>query len=132
MLRRVTIPASVDRLFGAELEPPRYVEERGEITMRYRERRVGAIREAIDRTASALEQLDRGSPWGPDLKVSDDFLTPLFRAYLGALGLPTDLMTKKSFYELAEHVPLHELDPEVGEKLDAIAAIAASAMPAET
>ena len=96
------------------------------------ERRVGAMREAIDRTASALEQLDRGSPWGPDLKVSDDFLTPLFRAYLGALALPTDLMTKKSFYELAEHVPMHELDPEVGEKLDAIAAVAASAMPADT
>ena len=95
------------------------------------ERRVGAMREAIDRTASALEQLDRGSPWGPDLKVSDEFLTPLFRAYLGALGLPTDLMTKKSFYELAEHVPLHELDPEVGEKLDAIAAVAANAMPAD-
>ena len=96
------------------------------------ERRVGAMREAIDRTASALEQLDRGSPWGPDLKVSDDFLTPLFRAYLGALGLPTDLMTKRSFYELAEHVPLDELDPEVGEKLDAIAAVAASATPSET
>lgn len=96
------------------------------------ERRVGAMREAIDRTASALEQLDRGSPWGPDLMVNDDFLTPLFRAYLGALGLPTDLMTKKSFYELAEHVALHELDPEVGEKLDAIAAVAASAMPADT
>ncbi len=96
------------------------------------ERRVGAMREAIDRTVAALEQLDRGSPWGPDLKVSDDFLTPLFRAYLGALGLPTDLMTKKSFYELAEHVPLHELDPEVGEKLDAIAAVAASARPTES
>ena len=96
------------------------------------ERRVGAMREAIDRTASALEQLDRGAPWSPDLKVSDDFLTPLFRAYLGALGLLTDLVTKKSFYELAEHVPLHELDPEVGEKLDAIAAVAASAVPAAT
>ena len=95
------------------------------------ERRVGAMREAIDRTASALEQLGRGSPWSPDLKVSDDFLTPLFRAYLGALGLPTDLMTKRSFYELAEHVPLHELDPEVGEKLDAIAAVAAGANSAE-
>ena len=36
-------------------------------------------------------------------------------------------MTKKSFCELAEHVPPDELDPEVGEKLDAIAAVAASA-----
>ena len=33
-------PRRFDRLFGRELEPPRYVEERGEITMGYRERRV--------------------------------------------------------------------------------------------
>ena len=79
-----------------------------------------------------MERLGRGSPWDSNTKVSDDFLAPLFRAYLGALGLPTDLMTKRSFYELAEHVPVHELDPEVGEKLDAIAAVAASATAAET
>ena len=69
------------------------------------------MREAIDRTASALEQLDRGSPWGPDLKASDEFLTPLFRALPGGARPAEDLMTKKSFYELAEHVPLHELGP---------------------
>ena len=96
------------------------------------ERRVRAMREAIDKTTAALEQLGKGSPWGPDTKVSDEFLTPLFRAYFGELGLPNDLMTKRSFYELAEHVPLDELDTEVREKLDAIAAVAASAMPAET
>ena len=93
------------------------------------ERRVGAMREAIDEIASALERLGRGSPWDPGTKVSDDFLTPLFRAYFGKLGLPEDLMTKKSFYELAEHVAPGDLDPEVGEKLDAIAAVAASATP---
>ena len=92
-------------------------------------RRVGAMREAIDEIASALERLGRGSPWDPGAKVSDDFLTPLFRAYLGKLGLPEDLMTKKSFYELAEHVEPGDLDPEVREKLDAIAAVAASATP---
>ena len=87
------------------------------------------MREAIDEIASALERLGRGSPWDPGTKVSDDFLTPLFRAYFGKLGLPEDLMTKKSFYELAEHVEPGELDPEVTEKLDAIAALAASATP---
>ena len=94
------------------------------------ERRVGAMREAIDEIASALERLGRGSPWDPGTKVSDDFLAPLFRAYFGKLGLAEDLMTKKSFYELAEHVAPGELDPEVREKLDAIAAVAASARPA--
>ena len=96
------------------------------------ERRVGAMREAIDEIASALERLGRGSPWDPDTKVSDDFLAPLFRAYFKKLGLPEDLMTKKSFYELAEHVTPGELDPEVGEKLDAIAAVAAGAAPSGT
>ena len=94
------------------------------------ERRVDAMRESIYEIASALDRLRRGSPWDPDTKVSDDFLTPLFRTYFGKLGLPEDLMSKKSFYELAEHVPPDELDPEIREKLDAIAAVAASARPA--
>ena len=94
------------------------------------ERRVDAMREAVDKTASALDQLGRGSPWDPDTKVNDDFLTPLFRAYFRKLGLPEDLMSKKSFYELAEHVPPDEIDPEVRDKLDAIAEVAASAVPA--
>ena len=96
------------------------------------ERRVAAMREAIDEIASALERLGRGSPWDPDTKVSDDFLTPLFRVYAKKLGLPEALTSKKSFYELADHVPLSELDPEVREKLDAIAEAAANAAPAET
>ena len=94
------------------------------------EKRVRAMREAIDEIASALERLGRGSPWDPGTKVSDDFLAPLFRTYFGKLGLPEDLMTKKSFYELAVYAELSELDPEVREKLDAIAAVAASAVPA--
>ena len=91
------------------------------------ERRVAAMGEAIDEIASALERLGRGSPWDPDTKVSDDFLTPLFRAYAKKLGLPEALTSKKSFYDLADHVPLSELDPEVREKLDAIAEEAAEA-----
>ena len=90
------------------------------------------MREAIENTAAALEQLGKGSPWGSDVKASDEFLAPLFRDYHKKLGIPEDLMTKKSFYELAEHVPSGELDPEVHEKLDAIAQVAASARPAET
>ena len=92
------------------------------------ERRAAAMREAVGEIASALEQLGRGSPRGPDLKVSDDFLTPVFRAYFMKLGLPPDLMSKKTFYELAEHVPPDELVPEVREKLDAIVEVAASAI----
>ena len=119
---RTTLESYAAAAAAADVPGPLFIE--AEV-----ERRVGAMREAIDEIASALERLGRGSPWDPDTKVSDDFLTPLFRTYFGKLGLPEDLMTKKSFYELAEHVAPGDLDPEVGEKLDAIAAVAASATP---
>ena len=38
-------------------------------------------------------------------------------------------MAKKNFYELAEHVPDSEIDPEISEKLDAIVRVAESATP---
>ena len=90
------------------------------------DRRLSAMREAIGEVRTAMETLGRGSPWSEDAKVSDDFLTPLFQRYFQKLGLP-NLMNKKDFYELADHVPEDELDPEITEKLDAIAQTAAEA-----
>ena len=92
------------------------------------DRRLSAMREAIGEVRTAMETLGRGSPWSEDAKVSDDFLTPLFQRYFQKLGLP-NLMNKKDFYELADHVPEDELDPEVTEKLDAVAQTAAEAQP---
>ena len=83
---------------------------------------------AIEQVRSAMETLDMGSPWSPDAKVSDDFLTPLFRDYFERLRLP-NIMNKKNFHELADLVPEDEIDPEVGEKLDFIAGVAESARP---
>ena len=53
---------------------------------------------------------------------------PLFRAYFDKLNLP-NLMEKKQFYELAQHVPADRIAPEIAEKLDAIASLAESAKP---
>ena len=92
------------------------------------DRRVQAMREAIAEVEQAMETLGKGSPWGAGAKVSDEFLTPLFAAYFQKLGLP-NLMDKKNFYDLAEHVPEAEIDPEIAEKLDAIAETAQSARP---
>ena len=92
------------------------------------DRRLGAMRDAVTEIEGALERLDRGSPWGADIKVSDDFLTPLFKAYFDKLELP-NLMAKKQFYELATYVPEGEIDPEIAEKLDAIVRVAESATP---
>ena len=38
-------------------------------------------------------------------------------------------MGKKNYHELAEHVPDGEIAPEVREKLDAVARVAADAAP---
>lgn len=91
-------------------------------------RRVDAMRESIRELESALRTIGKGSPWDPNTKVSDDFLTPLFQNYFKKLGLP-NLMAKRNFYELAFLVPVDEVDPEVREKLDKIVDVAESAEP---
>ena len=85
---------------------------------------------SIKEVEAAMATLGRGSPWDADAKVSDDFLKPLFQTFFGKLELP-NVMNKRDFYELAEHVPVNEIDPEVIEKLDAIARVAASSQPSE-
>ena len=94
------------------------------------DRRLAAMHDSIQEIENAMETLGRGSPWSEDSKVSDDFLTPLFQRYFEKLGI-TNLMNKKDFYELAEYVPLTEIDPEISEKLDAIAEVSSAAKAAQ-
>lgn len=94
------------------------------------ERSLRAMRGALEEIEGALRTLRRPSPWGPDLKVSDEFLPRVFEIYYERLGLP-NLMAKRNFHELAFHLPLEEIDPEVKEKLDAIVGVAGSATAAE-
>ena len=83
------------------------------------------MRQAIEEVESALRTLGKGSPWGIDIKASDDFLEPLFDAYFKKLDLP-NLMTKKKFYELAEYVPDNEIVPEIHQTLKTIVRLAES------
>ena len=87
-----------------------------------------AMNEAIGEVEQAMGTLGRGSPWDADAKVSDDFLTPLFRSWFARLALP-NLMNKSNFHELVAHVPTEEIAPEITEKLDAIASTAEAALP---
>ena len=91
-------------------------------------RRIQAMSDSITEIEGAMFTLGQGSPWDAEVKVSDIFLTPLFRNYFKKLDLP-NLMNKKDFYELANYIPAQEISPEVIEKLDAIASIAESAKP---
>ena len=67
-----------------------------------------------------MDTLGRPSPWSVDIKVTDDFLNPLFeKFYSEKLHLP-NLMRKTNYHELARFVQSDALDPEVKDLLDAI------------
>jgi hypothetical protein len=88
----------------------------------------GIMEKSIDEIESALGALGKPSPWGADLKASDDFLDPLFWKFYEKLNLP-NLMGKTDYHTIAPFVPAANLDAEIREKLDAIAEIAAIAKP---
>lgn len=114
---RKFVRASVEKEFS---ESPSYSQEK--------KKRMTAMRESIAEVSQAMETLGHGDPWDADTKASDDFLTPLFRAYFKKLKLPNP-MAKKSFYELADHVPTGDIDPEIRQKLSAIVKAAKAAKP---
>lgn len=83
-----------------------------------------AMKEAIAEISEALSTLGKPDPWGPDSKVSDDLLDPVFRKFYSKLALPPALMRKTDYHTLAPYVPVGAIDPEVRDKLDRIAAVA--------
>ncbi len=92
----------------------------------------GAWREGMTGTIqtieTALEALGKPSPWGSDIKASDDFLDPLFRKFYEQMNLP-NLMRKTDYHTLAPFLPVVLLDSEISEKLDLIVETARQAKP---
>ena len=78
---------------------------------------------------SALRTARRPDPWGPDIKVTDEFLDPLFENYFERLGTPQRIF-KRDYHGLADAIPLEQISPEVIARLDDLAAVAAAARPA--
>jgi ABC-type taurine transport system ATPase subunit len=94
-----------------------------------RQQRLDAMRHAIAAVETALRTLNKPNPWSPDIKATDDFLDPLFRAFSEKLGVPL-VLRKNEYFKLARFVPREAIDAEVTTKLNAIAAVAAKAKPA--
>jgi hypothetical protein len=86
------------------------------------------MEETIQEIESALAALGKPSPWGSDLKASDDFLDPLFRKFYQKLGLP-NLMRKTDYHTLAPFVPAAAINNEIREVLDAIVQTVNQARP---
>ncbi len=93
-----------------------------------RDRRVNIMRAAIGEVEQALKILNKPGPWSADVKVTDDFLDPLFERYFRELSLPVSLR-KSEYYRLARLMRREEIDPEVPQVLDRIAELAGRAVP---
>ena len=94
--------------------------------------REDAMRRSVEEVSEALHTLRGQAPWSPDVKVTDDFLDPLFVKYFQRIGLalPTqNFLRKADYHVLARLVPPDKLDVEVREKLDSIKAVADGAQP---
>ena len=86
-----------------------------------------AMEQAIDQVEAALRTIGRlDQP--DDLKVSDDYLPPIFAAFFRRLELP-NLMNKSDYHQLARFVDVSDIDADVVAMLDAIAETADSARP---
>jgi len=84
---------------------------------------------AIELVVGSLRNLGKADPFGPDLKVSTEFLDPLFKAFFTSIGLPEATMRKTDYHTLAGFVSRAALAPEIGEMLDRIQAVADRAVP---
>ncbi len=93
-----------------------------------RDQRKHAMREAIDEVTAALKTLNKPDPWSTEIKVTDDFLDPLFRTFFTKCRLPLQLR-KSDYHILASLMPRAKLAAEIVEKLDAIVATAGQAKP---
>jgi len=95
-------------------------------------RRADLMRQCVAELENALRVTNKPPPWSPDIKVTDDFLDPLFKNFYERIGLK-QLLFKRNYHELAKLIEPSELArdirAEIEEKLDAIVATRRSAVP---
>lgn len=87
-----------------------------------------AMEETITDVEKALATLGEGTPWSPDIKVSDRFLNPLFEKFYKKVKIP-NLMQKTNYHTLVKFVSKDQIDPEVTDVLNGILEVANRAKP---
>ena len=93
-----------------------------------RAERVELMQACVAELEQALRVARRPDPWGQDIKVTDEFLDPLFENFYQRLGTPQQTY-KRDYHGLAEAIPLEQIDSEVVRMLDVIAQVAQNASP---
>ncbi|MCC7474828.1 MAG: AAA family ATPase [Pirellulales bacterium] len=92
------------------------------------DRRRQLMIDSIRELSGALQTLGHPDPWSDDLKVTDEFLDPLFKRYFEKLGLPL-AFRKSDYHVLAGLISPSQISPEVAAKLDAIVEVWKEATP---
>ena len=90
----------------------------------------GLMDEALTEITTALQRVNLGSPWDGNLKVSEQFLAPVFEAFYARMGRP-NAMLKSDYHILIDYIQPDEVAPEVIAVLDAICDVANSARPVD-
>ncbi len=93
-----------------------------------RRHRVKLLDECIAEIVAALKLVGKPDPWGADIKVTDDFLDPLFKLFNERLGTP-ERTFKRDYHGLAAVMPLDQLDHEITAVLDELLVVAQKAIP---
>lgn len=94
-----------------------------------RKNRLEKLETSLAEITHALTITNKPDPWGSDIKVTDDFLDPLFKHFYGQLGIPQQTF-KRDYHGLADAIPVEEIAPEVRAVLDALLETANRAAPA--
>jgi predicted ATPase len=94
-----------------------------------KEKRSRIMTECITELEQALLVTRKPSPWSADIKVTDDFLDPLFVNYYQKMATP-QLTYKRDYHGLADVMPLDQLASEIDQVLDAIVRAHQNATPA--
>lgn len=90
--------------------------------------RCALLETCINELIHALQLTNKPDPWGPDIKVTDDFLDPLFKLFYQRLGTPQRIF-KRDYHDLADVIPITEIAPEINTMLDHICTVANAAQP---
>lgn len=95
-----------------------------------RQTRLETLESCSTELINALRLTTEHDPWGPDIKVTDEFLDRLFKLYYERLGIPQQTF-KRDYHGLADAIPVGEIAPEVSTVLDSILEVANRASPAK-
>jgi predicted ATPase len=91
--------------------------------------RLEVLNACVNEIVNALRLTNKPDPWGSDIKVTDEFLDPLFKLYYERLGIPQQTF-KRDYHGLADVVPVAGLPSEVTSVLNDLLSVASKAVPA--